>query len=361
MNTKKEASKRILVTGGVGFIGHHFIEHILKNTDWDIVCLDRLDTSGNINRLTDVECWEAEKHRVSFYHTDLRAPMNDGLLGMITKKGSAPFDFIVHFAAGTHVDRSITDPLGFVHDNVLGTSHLIDAVRTFGEFLLKPDGKYLQFSTDEVFGPAPEGVLYKEWDRHNGNNPYAATKSAAEQIVVAYSHTFKIPVSIIHCMNVFGERQHPEKFVPMVISKVLKGEKVIIHSDKTKTKSGTRFYLHTRNISSAVLWVLQHGKTLDGSATQGVYNVVGDEEVSNLDMAKLIEKYVGEYEVEKGRPAPKLDYEMVDFHSSRPGHDLRYGLDGGLIKSEGWIAPVGFEDSLRRMIFWTLDNKAKWL
>lgn len=351
INMKEEISKKILVTGGVGFIGHHFIEHILKNTDWRIICLDRLDTSGNINRLTDIDCWETSKQRVKFYHTDLRAPLNDGLLGMLTVKGQDPFDYIVHFAAGTHVDRSITDPMGFVYDNVVGTGHLLDAIRQFGEFFMKKDGKYLQFSTDEVFGPAPEGVLYKEWDRHNGNNPYAATKSGAEMLTIAFSHTFKIPASIIHCMNVFGERQLPEKFVPMCIKKILNGETITIHSDKTKTKSGTRFYLHTRNIASAVLWVLQNGKTLDGSGKQGVYNVVGDQEVSNLEMAQIIADHLGK----------ELKYEMVDFHSSRPGHDLRYGLDGSLIKSEGWTAPVDFLNSLKRTIDWTVEHKDEWL
>lgn len=364
--------KNILITGGAGFIGHHFIEHILKNTDWNIVVLDRLDTSGNVNRITDIDCWAEEKHRVKFYHTDLRAPLSDALLGMITKKGTETFDYIVHFAAGTHVDRSITDPMAFVYDNVVATGHLIDAVRQFTNvdeehpekeyyLFLKKGGKFLQFSTDEVFGPAPEGVLYKEWDRHNGNNPYAATKSGAEQLVNSFAHTFKLPVSIIHCMNVFGERQLSEKFIPMTIKKVLNGDMNIIHSDKSKTKAGTRFYLHARNICSAVLWVLENGKTLNGSGTQGVYNVVGDLEVSNLDMAHYIAKFVGEWQLARGLEVTPLKYEMVDFHSSRPGHDLRYGLDGGLIKSEGWIAPVDFEDSLRKTVFWTLDHKDKWL
>lgn len=349
--------KKVLITGAAGFIGHHLVEHILKNTDWNVVCLDRLDTSGNVNRLTDIDSWEKNKTRVKFYHTDLRAQISDSLAGMLarafgTKQGEVvPFDYIMHLAAGSHVDRSITDPLAFVHDNVLGTAHMLDVVRVFGEFFLKKDGKFLYFSTDEVFGPAPEGVSYKEWDRFNPNNPYAAAKAGAEDLAVAYAHTYRIPIAITHCMNVFGERQHPEKFVPMCVKKIMAGETISIHANKDKTKAGTRFYLHTRNVCDAVLYILQHGPVLDGSGTKGKYNIVGDKEVSNLEMAELIAKILGK----------DLKYEMVDFHSSRPGHDLRYALDGSLMKEIGWVPPVSFEESLERTIKWTLEHRDKWL
>lgn len=351
-------AKKILITGAAGFLGHHLIEDILKNKDWNIVCLDRLDTSGNINRITDIDVWEKEKHRVKFYHHDLRAEINDSVarLLLLGNRSSEnfdasklePFDYIVHMAAGTHVDRSITDPLGFVQDNTVGTANLLNAIRLFP--MLKDTGRFLMFSTDETFGPAPEGVLYKEWDRQNPNNPYAATKAAAENITISFAHTFKIPCMITHCMNVFGERQHPEKFIPMCIKKIVNGETVTIHSNSDKTKSGTRFYLHARNVSSAVLHVLEHGKLLDGSGTQGKYNIVGDKEVSNLEMAQYIAGFLGK----------ELKYEMVDFHSSRPGHDLRYGLSGELLKSEGWNPPVGFEDSLKRTVEWSIDPKHKY-
>jgi dTDP-glucose 4,6-dehydratase len=352
--------KKVLITGGVGFIGSHFIEHILKNTDWDIVTIDRLDTSGNINRLADMECWEKEKHRVKFYYHDLRAEINDGVARLLLLNNKAPlsakealgiksFDYIVHFAAGTHVDRSITDPLGFVQDNTVATGNLLNAIRMYP--LLEEGGKFLYFSTDEVFGPAPEGVLYKEWDRFNPNNPYAAAKAGGEELTIAFSHTYKIPAVITHCMNVFGERQHPEKYIPMCIKKILNGETLTIHSNKEKTKAGTRFYLHTRNVSDAVLFVLERGNVLNGTGLQGKYNIVGDREVDNLEMAQMIADIM----------KMPLKYEMVDFHSSRPGHDLRYGLDGSLMKNEGWVPPVGFEESLERMVKWTLKNKDKWI
>lgn len=351
--------KKILVTGGAGFIGSHFIEHILKNTDWDIVCLDRYDNSGNVNRITDTEIWKTEKHRLKVYYHDLRAQMNDSVARLILEfkqdpvtqqMAYRPFDYIVHMAAGSHVDRSITDPLGFLQDNVVGTANLLEAIRLF-PMLRDDDGKFLYFSTDEVFGPAPEGVLYKEWDRFNPNNPYAATKAAAEDLAVAFAHTYKIPTIVTHCMNVFGERQHPEKFVPMCIKKVLAGETITIHANKEKTKAGTRFYLHTRNVCDAVMFLLEKGKCLDGSGLQGKYNIVGDKEVSNLEMAQLIAGILGK----------PLEYEMVDFHSSRPGHDLRYGLDGAHLREAGWIAPVGFEESMKKMVEWTIEHKDKWL
>ena len=350
--------KKVLITGGVGFIGHHLIEHILKNTQWDIVTIDRLDTSGNINRLTDIECWEAEKHRVKFYYADLRAELNDSIIRLMTVEVGEgnqvvirPFDYIIHLAAGSHVDRSITDPIGFFLDNTMGTVHLLDAVRNFGDLFLQPYGKFLYFSTDEVFGPAPEGVSFKEFDRFNPNNPYAAAKAGGEVACDAYANTYKIPVVVTHCMNAFGERQHPEKFVPLIIKKVLNDEVVTIHANKDRTKSGTRFYLHTRNICDAVLYILEHGQNLDGHSKTGKYNIVGEREVSNLEMAELIAKHLGK----------ELKYEMVDFHSSRPGHDLRYALDGQLLHDLGWIPPVSFEDSLNKTIDWTLEHKNKWL
>lgn len=336
-----------LVTGGAGFIGSHLVEHVLRNTDWSVVVLDRLDTSGNLNRLTEMDCWEAEKRRVRFLWHDLKAPISHQLAAQI-----GVVDIILHLAAGTHVDRSIDAPMEFVMDNVVGTANLLDYART-----ISPE-KFLYFSTDEVFGPAESlwhkqafrshsGGLrhkYREWDRYRSANPYAATKAGAEELCLAYQNTYRLPILITHCMNVFGERQHPEKYVPKVIQAARDGIQVTIHADKTRTKPGSRFYIHARNVASAVLFVLEHGSVGDK------FNIVGERECDNLEIAQMIAKSVGR----------DLVYQLVDFHSSRPGHDLRYALDGAKLAAMGWKPPVSFEESLERVVKWTLANP-RWL
>jgi dTDP-glucose 4,6-dehydratase len=364
--------KKVLITGAMGFVGSHLLEHVLKTTDWKIVALDRLDTSGNPNRVVDIDCWEEQKHRVKVVFWDLKAEINE----QTQKQLGGPFDYIIHLAAGSHVDRSIEDPVLFFMDNAIGTVNLLQYARFGG---LRPimeemeahedgepvnvevgiKGKFLYFSTDEVFGPAPmeeSFVGFKEWDRLNPNNPYAAAKAAAEMAVISFANTYRIPCVMTNTMNIFGERQHPEKFIPLIIKSVLNGEKIYIHANKEKTQAGKRHYLHARNICSATLWTLENGSVLDGSAKKGRYNVVGEVEMDNLSLAKLISKLVHEV-VPK---APDLSYELVDFHSSRPGHDLRYALDGSLLASEGFKYPVDFEESLRKMVRWTLAHP-NWL
>lgn len=327
--------KTLLITGGTGFVGSHVVEGILKETNWNIVILDRLDISGSLERLRDMDCWEKEKHRVKFIWWDLKAPIND-----ITANQIGKVDYIWHLAASSHVDRSIEDPLSFVMDNVVGTCNILNFART-----IKDLQQFIYFSTDEVFGPAPEGTAYKEWDRYKSGNPYAAAKAGGEELAVAFENTYKLPVIITHTMNVFAERQHPEKFIPMCIRKILNGETITIHADKTKTKSGTRFYIHARNVCKALLFL-----TNNSSSPGNKYNIVGEKEVSNLDMAKMIAKVIGK----------PLKYEMTDFHSSRPGHDLRYALDGTKLKSLGFQYPLSFEKTLEKTIRWYLDNK-DWL
>lgn len=325
---------RVLVTGGAGFIGHHLVEHILKNTEMEIVLLDRLDVSGNLNRIVQTANWSTHRTRCRWIYHDLRAPIN----GMVAKQ-IGDISTILHLAAATHVDRSIEDPLSFVYDNVVATCNLLDYART-----LPLLDQFLYFSTDEVFGPAPPSVRYKEDDRYRSGNPYAATKAGAEELCVAYHNTYKLPILITHTMNVVGERQHPEKYVPMTISKALSGDLVTVHADSTRTIPGSRFYIHARNVADAVLFVLRNGTSGEK------YNIVGEKEVDNLELAQSIAEIVGN----------PLNYEMVDFHSSRPGHDLRYALDGSKLDQMGWKPPVTFEQSLEKTVLWTVNNK-EWL
>lgn len=365
--------KKILITGGCGFVGAHLIEHILKNTDWDITVLDRFDAAGNPNRLAEMlETTEAvDVSRVRLVFWDLKSELND----QVKKQLNGPFDYIAHLAAGSHVDRSIDDPMLFFMDNCIGTVNLLQYARSRqgltyrildDENNLMADektGRFLYFSTDEVYGPYPmeaEGG-FKEWDRLNPNNPYAAAKAAAEMAVISFANTYRIPCLITNTMNIFGERQSPEKFIPLIINKVLSGEKLFIHANRDKTQAGMRHYLHARNICAATVWALENGKLLDGSGAQGRYNVVGEIEMDNLALARMIADMVQQYENAHGRGCNPLNYELVDFHSSRPGHDLRYALDGEKLKAEGFAYPVAFEESLRKMVTWTLDHKDRWL
>jgi dTDP-glucose 4,6-dehydratase len=326
--------KRILITGGGGFIGHHFVEGLLKSTDWEIVIVDRLDISGNLERLRDISIWDQEKKRVKFLWWDLKSPLN-----YFIKREIGELDYIWHLAASSHVNRSIEDPMSFVMDNVVGTCNLLLYAKEMKTLKL-----LIYFSTDEVFGPAPEGVNYKEWDRYKSGNPYAASKAGAEELCVAFENTYKMPIIITHTMNVIGERQHPEKFIPMCISKILHGETITIHADMARTKSGSRFYIHARNIYDALLFLTTRG--VSGEK----YNIVGEKEISNLELAKTIANILGK----------PLSFEMVDFHSSRPGHDLRYSLDGSKMREMGWLPPKTFEESLAKIIHWSVANQ-KWL
>jgi dTDP-glucose 4,6-dehydratase len=317
--------KRILVTGGAGFIGSHVVRHLLANTQAVVTIIDRLDCSGNLNRL--------EKHprlRVVFH--DLKAPINEPVARLIGQQ-----DAILHLAAGTHVDRSITDPLSFVMDNVVGTTNLLEFARTNG-------GRFLYFSTDEVFGPAAPGTAYKEWDRYNSGNPYAAAKAGAEEMVLAYANTYGLDAFVTHTMNVIGPYQHWEKFVPLVIRKVLAGETVQIHANRDRSKAGSRFYIHAHDVADAV-WFL-----MSKAAKGEKYNIVGEREVDNLALAKMIAEAVG-------RP---LFADMVDFHSSRPGHDLRYALDGSKMAGMGWTPKLNVERAVNQIVEWYLENPV-WL
>ena len=327
--------KRALITGGAGFIGHHLIEHLLLNTDWEFVCMDRLDCSGTLHRTHEIiKDRPDRKSRISFVFHDLKAEINSFVAKQIGK-----VDYILHLAAGSHVDRSIDDPMSFVMDNVVGTTNLLNYARNLDSLEL-----LVNFSTDEVFGPAPAGVEYKEWDRYDSTNPYSGSKAGAEEMCLAFANTYKLPLIITHCMNVFGERQHPEKFIPMCISRILSGEKIFVHASSSG-EPGKRHYIHARNTSAAVLFLMQEKWN-----QRDKYNIVGEKEVDNLEMAQSIADILGK----------PLNYELLDFHSSRPGHDLRYALDGSKMKELGWKLPMNFEDSLESCIHWTLEND-RWL
>jgi dTDP-glucose 4,6-dehydratase len=256
-------------------------------------------------------------------------------------------------AASSHVDRSIEDPMSFVMDNVVGTVNILNFARK-----CKNLKRFVYFSTDEVFGPAPGTITYGERDRYNSTNPYSASKAAGEEMCVSFENTYKLPIFITHTMNVFGQRQHPEKFLPMCIRKVRNEETVTIHSDPSKTVPGSRFYIHAADVADAMYFLLhltpeqvEHVYLPDyGGAKCPKFNVVGKEEINNLELAKYV----------AGAEGKELNYEMVDFHSSRPGHDLRYGLSGEYMKSLGWEPRYTLRERIKEVVDWSLANP-EWI
>tara|TARA_Y100000748_G_scaffold220617_1_gene185504 strand:- start:8 stop:1036 length:1029 start_codon:yes stop_codon:yes gene_type:complete len=338
--------KNILITGGAGFIAHHIISHVIKNTDWNITTIDRLDISGNLNRLDDIlkEFSIEDKKRLKIIFHDLKAEINSQIKSEIGKP-----DIILHLAAASHVDRSIKYPMEFVNDNVVGTVNLLNFAKENNNL-----EKFVYFSTDEIFGNAPSGISYKEYDRYNSTNPYSASKAAAEEFCVAYENTYKMPIFITHTMNVFGERQHPEKFIPMVIQRVRDGKKVLIHSNKEKTKAGSRHYIHAQDVADGLMFILnlknyKHEGDF-GNAKCPKFNLVGPEEIDNLTLAQMIAK------VQK----KELVYELIDNHSSRPGHDLRYSLSPELLKKLGWEPKIKLSKRIEEVVSWSLKNN-RWL
>lgn len=328
--------KNILITGGSGFVGHHIVDYYLKNSDANIVLLDRLDVSGNLNRIYSLESYKNNKKRIKFLWHDLKAELynNIPICNSIGK-----VDTILHVAASSHVDRSIEDPLLFVMDNVVGTCNILNYARKLDSL-----NNFVYFSTDEVFGTASEGINFKEWDRYKSGNPYSASKAGGEELCVAFQNTYKLPIKISHCMNIFGERQHPEKYIPLCIRKILNGEKIIIHANKSLTKIGSRFYIHAYNVASAVDFIIKNGENGEK------YNIVGETEIDNLTLANKIADIIGK----------PLIYELVDFHSSRPGHDLRYSLDGTKLRDMGWNIEYHLDEAIEKVIKWSLDNK-EWI
>ena len=324
--------KKILITGGAGFVGHHIILYFLKETNHKIISLDRLDYSGSYNRISQIlQGNEAWKNRLKIVWHDLRASINP----IVAKQINNP-DIILHVAAASHVDRSIADPMSFVMDNVVGTVNLLDYAKKIRKLNL-----FLYFSTDEVFGPAPKNVKYKEYDRYNSGNPYAASKAGAEEMCMAYQNTFNMPIIITHTMNVIGERQHPEKYLPKIINCIQNQKNLTIHSNKDKTKPGSRFYIHAQDVADAINFIITKGKI------NQKYNIVGAKEIDNLKLAKIISTHIGK----------KLSYKLVDFHSSRPGHDLRYALSGDKLKSMGWKPKKNIEKRILETVSWTIKNK----
>jgi dTDP-glucose 4,6-dehydratase len=337
---------RVLLTGVAGFIGAHTLQHILEATDWTVVGVDSWRHKGTPERIEQVLSKNpAWRTRLQIVTHDLSAPFT----GM-TRKLIGPCDYILNVASDSHVDRSIAEPAQFVENNVGIALTTLEFARE------NPCRAFVQISTDEVYGPATDGETHREWSPIIPSNPYSASKAAQEAIAISYWRTYGIPLIITNTMNNFGEMQDPEKFMAKILRCLMSGDPVPVHGrrfDDGRVDFGSRCYLHARNHADALLFLLRKGAPSPYSGRSDDkpdrYNIVG-EELSNLAVAELI---AGMVEV-------PLKYDVVDFHSTRPGHDRRYALDGSKIAALGWRAPVNLQDSLRHYIRWTLDHPV-WL
>ena len=299
--------------------------------------MDGLTYAGDPARLYESEKFNRARVRILWH--DLNSPIMETMVRRIGDDVCA----IVNMASNSHIDNSIADPVPFVKNNVNVALHVLEYARGFWLGHLK---HFIQISTDEVYGSIePGGATCPEWAPINPSNPYSASKAAQESIAISYWRTYGVPVSIVNCMNAFGERQDREKFVPKCVRQISSGEEVIIHG--TGDNIGSRHYLHARNISDAVLFLL--GRPVAGypeADRPDRYNVVG-ERLDNLAMARKIASILG----------LPFSFRLDDCPRSRPGHDLHYGLDGSKLAALGWKAPLDLDTSLERTVKWMRENR----
>lgn len=347
---------RILLTGAGGFVGSHVLRHLLQNTDWEIVCPVSFRHKGLPTRIqlsaqaTDPLTAYEYRNRVQVVMCELSAPIDP-----FTAARFGDIDVIMNVASESHVDRSIDVPSQFFRNNTDLMLNLLDYARE-----AKPQ-LFLQMSTDEVYGPAPAGYAHKEWDTLLPSNPYSASKAAQEAACVAYWRTYGVPVVITNTMNIIGEMQDSEKFVPKVMRHVAAGTPMPIHVSPTG-EPGSRFYLHARNLADAWLfltemYVPRHFSAInrvphfaDGHDRPDRWHIVGEKEIDNITMAYMVANLMER----------ELFVEPVNFHQSRPGHDLRYALDGTKLAEAGWTPPLSLDDSLKKTVEWTLAHP-EWL
>ena len=333
-----------LISGIAGFFGSHMLEHLLKTTDWDIIGIASWEHKGTPERIEEVLSGNPEwRKRLTLITHDLNAPFTDR-----TKARIGNVDYILNIASDSHVDRSITDPVPFVKNNVNIVLNMLEFAREVNPKV------FLQFSTDEVMGSAPDGVNHKEWATILPSNPYSASKACQEAIAISYWRTYGTPVIITNTMNLVGPFQDSEKYTAQLIRKISRGEEVTVHGAVGRV--GSRYYLHARNASDAVLYILKNVEPVkykeDVIDRPARFNIVGEIELDNLTLANMVAEIIGK----------PLKYKLVDFHSitTRPGHDRRYALDGTKLKELGWEPPVSFHESLKKYVEWTLQHQ-EWL
>lgn len=313
-------TKRMLATGGAGFIGSCFIRHILnKYSDYKVFNLDALTYAGNIENLNDVK----NNPNYTFIHGNICDKK-------LVRDLISQVDYVVNFAAESHVDRSITGPEIFIETNVQGTLNLLQASKEIGI------ERYLQVSTDEVYGSLGKTGFFTETTPIQPNSPYSASKASADLLVRAYFETYKMPVLTTRCSNNYGPYQYPEKLIPFFISQLLKGEKVPVYGDGMNVRDWLYVYDHCAAIDT----VLHKGRVGE------VYNIGGHNEKANIEITKLI------------LSAMDKDESSIKYVEDRLGHDKRYAIDNNKIQTElGWEPSVTFEEGIKLTIDWYLNNQ----
>lgn len=318
--------EKVLVTGGAGFIGGNFVQHMVsKYPDYQIFNLDLLTYAGDLVKHKQIE--NADNYK--FVKMDIAD--RDAIMNLFeTEK----FDYVVHFAAESHVDRSITHPEIFVKTNVMGTQALLDAAKANG---LK---KFVHVSTDEVYGELDfdPTTFFTEDTPLQPNSPYSASKASSDFLVRAYHETFGLPVNITRCSNNYGPYHFPEKLIPLTISRVLNEQKVPVYGDG----KNIRDWLHVKDHCLAIDLVMHEG--VNGE----VYNVGGHNEKTNLEVVQTIIKELGKSE------------ELIEFVTDRLGHDKRYAIDPTKLEKLGWKPTYNFDTGIAQTIQWYLDNKEWW-
>ncbi|UOF91468.1 dTDP-glucose 4,6-dehydratase [Fodinisporobacter ferrooxydans] len=314
----------ILVTGGAGFIGSNFVHYMVeKYSDDQIINLDALTYAGNLENLKDCET----KSNYSFIKGDI---INRQLVDSVFQKG---VDIVVNFAAESHVDRSITEPGVFIKTNVMGTQVLLDAAKTYGV------KKYVQISTDEVYGTLGATGLFTEQTPLAPNSPYSASKASADLLVRAYHETYGLPINITRCSNNYGPYHFPEKLIPLMIIHALSDKPLPVYGDGLNIRD----WLHVQDHCAAIDLVMHQGRVGE------VYNVGGNHERTNLEIVKTILRELGKPE------------SLIQFVKDRPGHDRRYGIDATKLRTElGWQPKYTFDTGIKETIQWYLQNKDWW-
>ena len=330
--------KKILITGGAGFIGSHVIRRFVNiYHDYHIYNLDALTYAGNLENLKDVE----RKDNYTFLHGNIT---DEGYINSIFEKFK--FDAVIHLAAESHVDRSITDPLAFAKTNILGTIVLLNAFKELHENNWKGK-RFYHISTDEVYGTLGETGLYEETTPYDPNSPYSASKASSDHFVRAFGETYGMPYVITNCSNNYGQYQFPEKLIPLFINNILNNEPLPVYGDGNYTRD----WLYVVDHAIAIDLVFHKGKN------QETYNIGGFNEWKNIDLVKVLCKQMDEKLGQDKGTSEKL----ITYVKDRPGHDLRYAIDASKINKElGWSPNVTFEQGLAITIDWYFNNEV-WL